>query len=72
MLAKLISEYDAVVVVYGDESQDVLEKKTLNATLETMRKKCAFDLHKEGFKSRHMIRISIQVHAEENPVQCKT
>ena len=65
MIAKLISECDALIAVTGSEDIECLENAMLLPSFNKLMAKVACDLHDARLKNRHIVRIKVQVHAED-------
>lgn len=71
MIAKLISEPSCVCVLDGNEDFNKISQYVLPPVFKTLQDKIATDLVSANLTSRHLVRVVIQVHAEENPSPCK-
>lgn len=69
MLAKLISEYEILLAVHGNEDLDCLENTIMFPPFKEFITRIAHDLHNEKVKSRHIIRVKVQVHAEDTAIE---
>jgi hypothetical protein len=69
MIAKLISEYEILLSVHGNECKECLEKTMLYPAFKTFMTKVAEDLVRSNLKNRHIVRVAIQVHAEDNEIE---
>lgn len=65
MIAKLISEYEMLNAVTGTENQDCFENMILWPAFKEFMQHISQDLEDEKFEGRHMLRITVQVHAED-------
>ncbi len=69
MLAKLISEYEILLAVHGSEDKDCLESAMLFPAFKEFIARIAQDLFDEKVKNRHIVRIKVQVHAEDRAIE---
>lgn len=69
MLAKLISEYEILLAVHGSEDKDCLENAMLFPAFKEFIARIAQDLLDEKVKNRHIVRIKVQVHAEDRAIE---
>ncbi len=69
MLAKLISEYEILLAVHGSEDKDCLENAMLFPAFKEFIARIAQDLLDEKVKNRHIVRVKVQVHAEDRAIE---
>ena len=68
MLAKLISEYEILLAIHGTEDMECIENAMLYPAFKEFITRIAQDLNNEKLKNRHIVRVKVQVHAEDKAI----